>query len=118
MTQTANPGPGDYSPETAGRAGKEAFTPSDSRSVGLHIGTHSQEMFFSAATVLLAAVGALLIAFPSLHILGSWVSLGGIVVGLYAQLTSDTTQERMVNVVAIGGSAVAFAFNIHHGGLF
>ena len=120
MTQMANPspGPGDYSPEAAGRPGTEAFTPQDVKGVGFHIGSHSQEMFFSGLTVVLAALAAVLIAFPSLHILGGWVALAGIVVGLYAQLTSDTTAERMVNVVAIGVSAIAFAFAIHHGGVW
>ena len=101
MTQTANPNP-----------------TRDARGIGLRIGTHAQEVFFSGLAVLLAAVGAVLIAFPSLHILGGWVALAGIIVGLYAQLTSDTTVERMVNVVAIGVAAVAFAFHIHHGGIW
>lgn len=119
MTQTANPNPGrGGSSEAASRAPEDAFRPSDSWHAGLGIGTHSQEVFISALAVCLAAVGAVLIAFPSLHILGGWIALAGIIVGLYAQLTSDTTVERMINVVAIGAAAVAFAFHIHHGGIW
>ena len=118
MTQTANPnpGPGDYAPRASASA--DALAPRTSRGIGLRIGTHSQEMFFSGLAVVLAAIGAVLIAFPSLHILGGWISLAALIIALYAQLTSDTTAERMVNVVTIGGAAVAFAFHIHHGGIW
>jgi len=110
MTQAAD------SPGNADRqAFKDAFSPSDVRS---EPGAHPKETFLSGLAVVLAAFGAALIGFPSLHILGGWVALAGIVVGLYAQLTSATTGERMVNVVAIGVAAVAFAFHLQHGGLF
>lgn len=111
MTQTADPSPGS-------RGTENPFTPKDAEGIGFHIGSHAQETFFSALAVALAAIGAILIVFPNLHILGGWIALAGIVVGLYAQLTSDTTQERMVNVVAIGVAAVAFAFHLHHGGIW
>jgi hypothetical protein len=110
MTQAADSSTG---PDR--QALKDAFSPADVRSTS---GSHPKETFLSGLAVVLAAVGAALIGFPSLHILGGWVALTGIVVGLYAQLTSATTGERMVNVVAIGVAAVAFAFHIQHGGLF
>jgi hypothetical protein len=110
MTQTAD------SPNPADRqALKDAFTPSDT---ALKVGAHAKENFLSGLTLVLAALGATLIGFPSLHIMGGWVSLGGILVGLYSQLTSATTGERMVNVTAIGAAAVSFAFHIPHGGLY
>jgi hypothetical protein len=112
MTQTADPSPGSTG------STENPFSPKDAERIGFHIGSHTQEMFFSGLAVLLAVVGAALIAFPSLHILGGWIALAGIIVGLYAQLTSDTTVERMVNVVAIGVAALAFAFHIHHGGIW
>jgi hypothetical protein len=121
MTQTTpGPGAGDYGPEVAGRPGSTAadYTVDPRERPGFHIGSHTQELALSATAMVLAVVGAALIAWPGGHVLGSWVSLGGILVGLYAQLTSDTTYERMVNVVAIGIAAVGFAFNLHHGGLW
>lgn len=113
--QTTNPGAGDYYPEAAG---SEAFSPPNAERLGFHVGTHQQEVLLTGAAMVLAVLGAVLLAWPSLHILGGWISLAGIVIGFYAQLTSDTRAERMVNVVAIGVAAVAFAFHIHHGGLF
>ena len=113
--QTANPGAGDYYPEAAG---SEAFSPADSERMGFHVGNHRQEVLLTGAAVVLAVIGAVLLAWPGLHALGGWIALAGIVIGFYAQLTSDTRGERMVNVVAIGVAAVAFAFHIHHGGLF
>lgn len=121
MTQTSSGrGTGDYGPEVAGQPGSTAadYRLDPRERPGFHIGTHGQEMVLSAAAVLLAVVGTVLIAWPGAHIVGGWVSLAGILVGLYAQLTSDTTYERMVNVCAIGLAAVAFAFHIHHGGLW
>jgi hypothetical protein len=121
MTQTTGgPGTGDYGPEVAGRPGSTgADYALDARErPGFHIGSHTLEMELSAAAVLLAAVGAVLIAWTGAHVIGGWMSLAGILVGLYAQLTSDTTYERIVNVCAIGLAAVAFAFHIHHGGLY
>ncbi|MFL6116846.1 MAG: hypothetical protein ACJ786_36670 [Catenulispora sp.] len=120
MTQTTpGPGAGDYGPEVAGRPGSGADHALDVRErPGFHIGSHTWEMTLTATTVLLAAVGALLIAWTGAHVIGGWLSLAGIIVGLYAQLTSDTTYERIVNVCAIGLAAVAFAFHIHHGGLY
>ena len=112
--QMTGPGAGDYYPEAAG----SEFSPPDSERLGFHVGTHGQEVILTGAAVVLAAIGAILLAWPSLHIAGGWISLAGILVGFYAQLTSDTRGERMVNVVAIGVAAVAFAFHIHHGGLF
>lgn len=92
---------------------KDAFSPADATSEA-----HPREALLSGLAVVLAALGATLIAFPNLHILGGWMALVALVVGLYAQLTSATTAERMVNVTAIGVAAVAFAFHLHHGGLF
>ena len=120
MTQTTDPGAGDFGPEVAGRPGSTAvdYALDEHERPGFHIGTHSQELFLSAAAVALAVLGAVLIAWPGAHVVGGWVSLAGIIAGLYAQLTSDTTYERMVNVCAIGLAAVAFAMHIHHGGIW
>lgn len=112
--QMTNPGAGDYYPEAAG----SEFSPPNAERLGFHVGTHRQEVILTGAAVVLAVIGAVLLAWPSLHIAGGWIALAGIVVGFYAQLTSDSRGERMINVVAIGVSAVAFAFQIHHGGLF
>lgn len=119
MTQTT-PGTGDYGPEVAGSPGSTAadYRLDPRERPGFRIGSHAQEMALSAAALLLAVVGAVLIAWPAAHIAGAWVSLAGILVGLYAQLTSDTTYERMVNVCAIGLAAVAFGMHVHHGGLW
>ena len=131
MTQTSpgsGPGPGhptgrgagDYGPEVAGRPDSTAadykFDPRERP--GFHIGSHVHELALSITALVLAVVGAALIAWTGGHVLGGWISLAGLLTGLYAQLTSDTTYERMVNVCAIGLAAVAFAMHIHHGGLW
>jgi hypothetical protein len=77
---------------------------------------HPVENALTALTVFLGVV-ALLCAFsPSLHSIGSFVGLAGILVGLYTQLISATTAERMVLVTFLGASAVGFALNMAHGG--
>ena len=121
MTQTTpDAGAGDYGPEVAGRPGSTAadYAADPHERPGFHIGSHTLELTLSVVSMVLAVVGAALIGWPGGHVLGSWVSLAAILTGLYAQLTSDTTYERMINVVAIGIAGVAFAFNIHHGGLW
>jgi hypothetical protein len=121
MTQaTPEAGAGDYGPEVAGRPGSTAadYAADPRERPGFHIGSHTFEMALTAAATVLALIGAALIGWTGGHVLGGWISLAGIVVGLYAQLTSDTTYERMVNVCVIGLAAVAFAFHIHHGGLW
>ena len=119
MTQTT-PGTGDYGPEVAGRPGSTAadYAEDPRERPGFHIGSHTHELALTVAALVLAVVSAALIGWTGGHVLGGWIALVGIVVGLYAQLTSDTTYERMVNVCAIGLAAVAFAFHIHHGGLW
>lgn len=119
MTQTT-PGTGDYGPEVAGRPGSTAadYAEDPRERPGFHIGSHTHELSLTAAALLLAVVGAAMVGWTGGHILGGWIALVGLLVGLYAQLTSDTTYERMVNVCAIGLAAVAFAFHIHHGGLW
>jgi hypothetical protein len=118
MTQTT-PGAGDYGPEVAGRSGTTIADYRDRRErPGFHIGSHTTELALTATALVLAVVSAAMISWTGGHILGGWIALAGILVGLYAQLTSDTTYERMVNVCAIGIAAVAFAFHIHHGGLW
>lgn len=118
MTQTTpEAGAGDYGPEVAGRPGSVA-APDGSERLGFHIGSHTQEIALTITALVLAVVGAAMIGWTGGHILGGWISLAGIVVGLYAQLTSDTTYERMVNVCSIGIAAVGFAFALHHGGLW
>jgi hypothetical protein len=111
MTQAANSSNG---------ADQQAFTDAFSTKPDtmLRTGTVARENMLSAVAVLLAIVGMALVGAVGAHIVGSWVSLAGILVGLYAQLTSATTSERVVNVCAIGVAAVAFAFHLHHGGLF
>jgi len=119
MTQTT-PGTGDYGPEVAGRPGSTAadYAEDPRERPGFHIGSHTHELALTAASLVLGVIAAAMIGWTGGHILGGWLALAGIVVGLYAQLTSDTTYERMVNVCAIGLAAVAFAFHIHHGGLW
>lgn len=118
MTQTT-PGAGDYSPEVAGRPGTTVADYADRRErPGFHIGSHRVELALTATALVLAVIGAAMIGWTGGHVLGGWISLAGILVGLYAQLTSDTTYERMVNVCAIGIAAVGFAFALHHGGLW
>ena len=121
MTQaTPDAGAGDYGREVAGRPGSSAadYVTAPKERPGFHIGSHTFEMALTATALVLAVVGAAMIGWTGGHILGGWISLAGIVIGLYAQLTSDTTYERMVNVCAIGIAAVAFAFHIHHGGIW
>ena len=120
MTQTTpNPGAGDYRPEAGGLPGTSVADYADRRErPGFHIGSHATELALTVTALVLAVVGAALIGWTGGHVLGGWISLAGILVGLYAQLTSDTTYERMVNVCAIGLAAVAFAFHLHHGGLW
>lgn len=121
MTQTTpDAGAGDYGPEVAGRPGSTAadYAADPRERPGFHIGSHTFEMALTATALALAVIGAAMIGWTGGHILGGWIALAGIVVGLYAQLTSDTTYERMVNVCAIGLAGVAFFFHIHHGGLW
>ena len=79
---------------------------------------HPRENALTLLTAV-AAVVALACAFvPSLHLLGSWAGVVGILSGGLAQYLSATTAERMVVVPALVGSAVGLAFGLHNGGLW
>lgn len=69
----------------------------------------------SLALGILAAVCAFM---PSMHVLGGWAGVAGIIVGLWAQMISATTAERFVNVTAVTLSALGLLFGLAHGGLY
>jgi hypothetical protein len=79
---------------------------------------HPRENALTALTVVCGVV-ALGCAFSSsLHVAGSWLGLTGVLSGLYGQLISATTAERMVLVTSLGASAVGWGLNMAHGGFF
>ena len=79
---------------------------------------HPRENLLTAIT-LVAAVVSLVCAFaPSLHLLGGWAGVVGVLTGGVAQYLSATTAERMVIVPSLIGSAVGLAFGLHNGGLW
>jgi protein-S-isoprenylcysteine O-methyltransferase Ste14 len=77
---------------------------------------HPIENALTALTVLLGLVSLGCALSDSLHVVGSWVGLAGVLVGLYGQLRSATTAERFVLVIFLGAAAVGFGLNMAHGG--
>jgi len=70
-----------------------------------------------AATALVCGVVAFFAGFVvPLHFLASAVGVIGFAEGLYAQLVSDTTGERMFIVAGIIGSFVGMGLGFAHGG--
>jgi predicted MFS family arabinose efflux permease len=79
---------------------------------------HPRENLLTGITAA-AAVISLVCAFaPSLHLLGAWAGVVGVISGGVAQYLSATTAERMVIVPSLIGSAVGLAFGLHNGGLW
>jgi pyruvate/2-oxoglutarate/acetoin dehydrogenase E1 component len=70
----------------------------------------------STLTVILGSVAIASAFDDDLHMLGSWVGMAGTVIGFYAQLISETTAERFVNVIFIGAAFVGWGLNMAHGG--
>jgi hypothetical protein len=79
---------------------------------------HPRENALTTVTVVAAVVAVACAFVPSLHVLGSWAGIVGMLVGGLAQYLSATTAERMVVVPAIIGSALGLAFGLVNGGLF
>lgn len=79
---------------------------------------HPVENALTLAAAAFALVALICIAFPNLHVLGSWTAIAGIGLGLRAQLVSETRGERAVNVIALGAAGYALAFALVHGGLY
>jgi len=77
---------------------------------------HPVENALTALTVLLGVVALACTLSESLHVIGSWAGLVGVIVGLYGQLRSATTAERFVLVIFLGAAAVGFGLNMAHGG--
>ena len=77
---------------------------------------HPLENSLTALTVVLGVVALGCALSPGLHVIGSWVGLAGVIVGLYGQLISATTAERMVLVIFLGAATIGFGLNMAHGG--
>jgi hypothetical protein len=77
---------------------------------------HPLENALAAVTAVLGVVSIVCALSESLHVVGSWTGLAGVVVGLYDQLRSATTAERIVLVIFLGVSAVGWALNMANGG--
>ncbi|HEY3687979.1 MAG TPA: hypothetical protein VGL93_33390 [Streptosporangiaceae bacterium] len=70
-----------------------------------------------AATAFICGVVAFFAGFVvPLHFLASAVGVIGFAEGLYAQLVSDTTGERMFIVVGVIGAFVGMGLGFAHGG--
>jgi len=83
---------------------------------GPHWSAHSRENTL-AAIAFVCGIAAFFTGFvATLHLLASVVGVIGFVEGLYAQLVSDTTAERMFIVVGIVGSFVGLGLGLAHGG--
>ena len=75
----------------------------------------------NAATLLTTSFGiaaGICAFFPTLHILGAWAGIAGLGTGLYAQMISATTSERVFNVCAMTVSGVGLLLALAHGGLY
>ena len=70
----------------------------------------------TSLTVILGAIAILCAFDPDLHVIGSWVGMAGTVIGFYAQLISETTAERFINVIFIGAAFAGWGFGMAHGG--
>jgi hypothetical protein len=77
---------------------------------------HPLENSLAVLTAVLGLVSLGCALSTSLHVLGSWTGLAGVIVGLYDQLRSATTAERFVIVIFLGASAVGWGLNMAHGG--
>ncbi len=77
---------------------------------------HPLENALAAVTAVLGVVSLACALSTSLHVIGSWTGLVGVIVGLYDQLRSATTAERIVLVIFLGASAVGWGLNMAHGG--
>jgi hypothetical protein len=79
---------------------------------------HPLENTLAAVTVVLGLVSLGCALRESLHAVGAWTGLAGVLVGLYDQLRSATTAERIVLVIFLGAAAVGWGLNMANGGFF
>jgi hypothetical protein len=70
----------------------------------------------TSLTVILGAIAILSAFDQDLHVISSWVGMAGTVIGFYAQLISETTAERFINVIFIGAAFAGWGFGMAHGG--
>ncbi|WP_436790591.1 hypothetical protein [Yinghuangia sp. YIM S10712] len=79
---------------------------------------HTKENVIAAATAAFAIVAIVCAFFPSMHILGAWSGLAGVLAGLGGQMISSTTLERFALVISLGAAAVGLFINMANGGLY
>ena len=79
---------------------------------------HPLENVASVVSMALGILAVVCATIPSMHVVASWSGGVGLVVGLWSQLISATTAERVVNVTAITLSGLGLLFGLAHGGLY
>jgi hypothetical protein len=79
---------------------------------------HPVENTVAVLTLLLGTVAALTAISPGLHLISSWAGLAGIASGVWGQLNSATTSERVVLVIGLGAAALGFCLGLANGGPF
>lgn len=78
--------------------------------------THAMDGGLALVTFALGAAGLLLLLADA-DIAGAVVGAVGVLTGLAGQLISRTRPERYLDVIGIGGSAVALAVGLAFGGI-
>jgi hypothetical protein len=80
-------------------------------------GTHPLQNTVAAATLLIGVVAFITGIFDSLYVFSSWAGLIGLLTGAWGQMISETTGERFLLIIGLGGSAVGLYLGMSHGGL-
>jgi hypothetical protein len=76
--------------------------------------THAVDGALALLTLALGAAGLLLVVVDK-NIAGAAAGAVGVVTGLWGQLISRTRPERFLDVIGLGGAAVAFALGLAYG---
>jgi hypothetical protein len=80
--------------------------------------SHPRENAATLLTTSFAIAAGVCALIPAMHVLGCWAGIAGLATGLYAQMISATTAERLVNVTAMTVSGIGLLMGLAHGGLY